>query len=133
MTSLSINQCILLVVPSPRKHPLPPIATSVGSRLAAIRKSNGLTQTQVAERIGIQQYLVSSYETGRLHLSDEMLIRFAMALETSADAILGLDDAVIEGPSLKLVKRIKKIEQLPPAKQKALLQTIDGFLKGAGF
>lgn len=36
-------------------------------------------------------------------------------------------------PSLKLIKRLKKIEQLPTTKQKALLQTIDSLFKGAGF
>ena len=87
---------------------------------------------QVALQIGIPQNSVSDYETGRLHLSDDMIIRFAKVLGTSADAILGLDGSEVETPSLKLVKRLKKIEQLPTPKQKALLQTIDGFLKGEG-
>jgi hypothetical protein len=33
---------------------------------------------------------------------------------------------------LRLVRRIQKIERLPTLKQKALLQTIDGFLRGEG-
>lgn len=122
-------------MPKPRKHPLPSLDTPsepVGLRLAKIRKAKGLTQIVVAERIGIPQYLISDYETGRLHLSDDILIRFALALGTSADAILGLSGSEIETPSLKLVKRLKKIEALPAPKQKALLQTIDGFLKGEG-
>ncbi|NNM55100.1 MAG: helix-turn-helix transcriptional regulator [Spirochaetales bacterium] len=77
-----------------------------------------MTQAQIAQLIGIEQYLVSSYVTGRLHLSDDMLIRFAKALGASSDSILGLDGS--------------EIEQLPLPKQKVLLQTIDGFLKGEG-
>jgi transcriptional regulator with XRE-family HTH domain len=123
------------LMPRPRRQPLPTLdipAEPIGTRLANIRKSKGLTQVEVGNRIGIDQYLVSDYETGRLHLSDDMLIRFATALGTSADTILGLDGSQVESPSLKLVKRLKKIEELPSAQQKALLQTIDGFLKGAG-
>jgi transcriptional regulator with XRE-family HTH domain len=124
-------------MPRLRKQPLPEILSSeapIGNRLAKIRKAKGLTQKQVAEIIGINQYLVSDYETGRLHLSDDMLIRFVHVLNTSADTILGLDSADLNVSlhSLRLVKRLKKIEQLPTAKQKALLQTIDGFLKGEG-
>ena len=122
-------------MPRPLKNPLPVLAIpsqSIGVRLASIRKSSGMTQAQIAQQIGIEQYLVSSYETGRLHLSDDMLIRFAKALGTSSDSILGLDGSEIEQLSLKLVRRLKKIEQLPLAKQKVLLQTIDGFLKGEG-
>jgi len=122
-------------MPRPRRQPLPTldtVAEPVSVRLAKIRKAEGMTQVQVAEHIGISQYLVSDYETGRLHLSDEMLIRFAKVLGTSADAILGLDGSGVDGDSLKLIKRLKQIERLPLAKQKALLQTIDGFLKGAG-
>lgn len=122
-------------MPRPRKNPLPILDGSkepVGYRLASIRKAKGLTQVQVAERIGIPQYLVSDYETGRLHLSDDMIIRFAKSLGASSDMILGLDGHSLEAPSLRLIKRFKKIELLPVAKQKALLQTIDGFLKGEG-
>jgi hypothetical protein len=32
--------------------------------------------------------------------------------------------------SLKLLRRAKKIETLPPSQQKTLLKTIDTFLKG---
>jgi len=34
-------------------------------------------------------------------------------------------------PNLKLQRRMKKIEGLPSSQQRALLQTIDTFLKGA--
>ena len=94
--------------------------------------AKSLPQVAIAYRIGIPQYLISDCATGRLHLSDDILISFALALGTSADAILGLSGLEIGTPILKLVKRLKKIEALPAPKQKALLQTIDGFLKGEG-
>ncbi|OFZ18886.1 MAG: hypothetical protein A2X94_03175 [Bdellovibrionales bacterium GWB1_55_8] len=67
-----------------------------------------------------------------------MVARFAVALGVSADELLGLKSsrsaAVVHtssGLSLKIVRRLAKIEQLPAAKQKALLQTLDLFLEGA--
>ena len=120
-------------MPRPRKKQLPKIQAgkeSIGKRLSKIRKARGLTQTQIAQNIGIEQYLVSDYETGRLHLSDDMIIRFAKALKTSADTILGIDknDRINSVQSLRLVRRLKRIEQLPPSKQKTILQSIDMML-----
>ena len=122
-------------MPRPFKQALPILELTtdpIGKRISQLRKSQGLTQTELAQNIGISQYLVSSYETGRLHLSDDMIIRLAKALSTSSDNILGIDGSEVDTPSLRLVKRLKKIEMLPSQKQKALLQTIDGFLKGEG-
>jgi len=113
--------------------PLEPVHQQIGARIAALRKKRRLTQKQLAEAIGISQYLVSNYETGRLHLSDEMIIRFAKALHSSADIILGIKDDQTRSnePSLRLQKRLAQIEQLSPADQRALLRNIDMFLKAA--
>lgn len=116
----------------PRKFrvPLPPLqehSESVGERIARLRKAQGFTQAQLAQSIGISHSLVSDYECGRLRLNDEMVVRVALALKASADEILGLssDHLADNQPSLRLMRRIKKIEQLPAAEQKALLRTID--------
>jgi hypothetical protein len=46
---------------------------------------------------------------------------------------LGLKGKPASGskPSLNTLRRLKKIEELPSPKQKALFKTIDNFLKGA--
>jgi transcriptional regulator with XRE-family HTH domain len=123
-------------MPRSVKKELPPLAKEhhdIGARLATIRKKRRLTQTELADMIGISQYLVSNYETGRLHLSDEMLIRFAKALKASTDLILGLKDEDKAEPatSLRLQKRLSEIEKLPAADQRALLRNIDMFLRAA--
>lgn len=38
---------------------------------------------------------------------------------------------MVSKPNLKIQKRMKKIDELPESQQKALLRTIDTFLKGA--
>jgi transcriptional regulator with XRE-family HTH domain len=59
---------------------------TVGQRLAGLRKERGLTQVELAKRIGIIQ--VSSYERNELGLTAEMTVRFALALQVSTDEIL---------------------------------------------
>ncbi len=80
------------------------------------------------------QTLITDYEREKLRLHAEMVIRFAQALEVSTDELLGLSSKGKNGDkvSLRLLRRTKKIEELPSAQQKTLLKTIDTFLKGAG-
>jgi len=63
-----------------------------------------------------------------------MTARFALALQVSADELLGLKHCKNgtrgNTASLKILRRVKRIETLPSAKQKILLQNIDMFLKG---
>lgn len=108
---------------------------SFGQRLARLRKERGYTQVELAAKTGLTQALVTDYERGRLRMHAEMVVRFAQCLDVSTDELLGVTEAAKKGGStlsLKLIRRLQKIEQIPNSKQKALLQTIDGFLKGAG-
>jgi len=107
---------------------------SIGQRLSDLRKERGYTQVELAEKIGILQNLVSAYERDQLRLNSEMVVRFAMALEVSADQLLGLKPPVNGRgkPSLKILRRLKRVEALPLTQQKTLFKTIDTFLKAAG-
>jgi transcriptional regulator with XRE-family HTH domain len=122
-------------MPQPRKQSLPPLVVqieAIASRIVALRKLRGYSQKKLAEKIGISQPLLASYESGRLHLNDEMIIRFTLALNISADELLGLSaNSKVESSTLRIMKRVKKIEQLPPLKQKAILQTLDMALQSS--
>lgn len=70
---------------------LPPIdigGETIGERVARIRKERGFTQSELAEKIGIIQTIVSAIENDTLKLSAEMAVRFAVALEVSTDDVL---------------------------------------------
>jgi len=78
------------------KPDLPPLDfknnTPIGKRIAKIRKGLGLTQEELGKKIGIKRFMVSDYELGRVRLHDEMVARFAIALNVSADYLVGLKD-----------------------------------------
>ena len=79
----------------PKKPDLPPLnicKQPIGHRIAMIRKEKGLTQQNLADKIGISRSLLSNYEVARNRLYDEMLIRFAIALDVSLDYLVGLKD-----------------------------------------
>jgi transcriptional regulator with XRE-family HTH domain len=106
---------------------------TLGQRIARLRKEKGYTQVELAEKMGIIQVLISDYERNKLRPHPEVIVRFAMALDVTTDEILGLagQERKTENPKLKIVRRMQKIEDLPASQQKALLKTIDTFLKGA--
>ena len=105
---------------------------TLGERLARLRKERGLTQKQVAEQTGLVQELVSNYELDKLRLNAEMIVRLAEVLSVTTDELLrGKKKSTASSrrqPSLKLLRRMEQIENLPPYRQRALLTTIDGFL-----
>jgi DNA-binding XRE family transcriptional regulator len=70
------------------------MATIVGHRLAEVRKARGLTQLQVAERMGITKGRVSQIEQGRIS-GQEVLARFAEALGGRLHQAIYFDDGDI--------------------------------------
>ncbi len=85
---------------------------SVGQRIALFRKSSGLTQSQLASKIGLKQNLVSDYERSKIRPHPEMLARFSLALNVTADQLLGLDSTI---PSNSLIKEKNLIRKLHKA------------------
>jgi len=101
-----------------------------GRRLAAIRKENALTQKQLAEKIGVSWRLISDYERGKARLNDVIIYRIALALNLSADDILGINNKNHRHePSLRIMKRLHNIEKLDSLKQKKILSTLDDLIK----
>ena len=118
------------------KLKLPPIdlgKETLGQRIARLRKEKGKTQVELAKKMGLTQGLISDYELDKLRPYHEMIARFAVALDVSTDELLGLKRSkkTDSQPSLKIQRRMKKIEGLPVAQQKILLKNIDMFLKGS--
>jgi transcriptional regulator with XRE-family HTH domain len=103
-----------------------------GLRLQEIRKRRGLSQVEVAEKLGIHQSLISQYERGYLRLHGALLVRLAQVLKTTPDAILAVKEFAPDGESgtldRRFVRRLQRLDKLSAHQKKILLGTIDAFL-----
>lgn len=116
-----------------KKQPTPikPGISSIGERLAKLRKLRGYSQEVLAETMGISRKQITDYETDRVHMNDEMIIRFALALRISADNLLGLNEIELpaDTPSIRFTRRLKDLEKLPESKKRAVIKILDEFIK----
>jgi transcriptional regulator with XRE-family HTH domain len=114
------------------KPPLDYDGETIGQRLARQRKQRGYTQVELAEKMGSRQVLISAYETDRIALSAEMAVRLAVTLEVSTDELLHpkIRKKSTAQPSLKVMRRMEQIEQLPENKQSFILTALDSLLRG---
>ena len=62
-----------------------------GKRLKDLRKQYGLTQKQLAERIGVTKSVVSFYELRERTPSPEVLIKLSYIFHVSTDYLLGIE------------------------------------------
>ena len=62
---------------------------AVGARIKARRKQMGLTQAEVAQKLGIASQSVTNYESGKTDPSIRNLISLAAVLGVSTDYLLG--------------------------------------------
>lgn len=62
------------------------------NKLKELRKQSGLTQKQLADKIGVTTQTVSYYENQYRIPSPEMLIKLAQIFNVSADYLLGINN-----------------------------------------
>ena len=102
---------------------------ALGSRLAQIRKERGFTQSELAQRVGAPQPVISDYERGMLRVNPTMLAKLSEVLQVSADELLGRAPAAKQPPlNRRFFRRLQAVDKLPKRDQDALLRTIDAFL-----
>lgn len=82
-------------------------AQTTGSRIAACRKMNNLTQKQLAERLHVSAAAVSKWERG-LNFPDLSLMEpLAEALETTAAHLLALEGV----PTEQVIRQVVQVSQ----------------------
>ena len=60
----------------------------IGQRIAELRKEQGMTQTQLAERCGLQQAHIARIEAGRYSVGLDTLAQIADAMGMKIDFII---------------------------------------------
>lgn len=105
---------------------------SFGQRLVQIRKSKGLTQVELGERIGVSQRIIHHYENKAEYPPTQKLIELAQALDMSIDELLGLkdnsNDEAYQDIKPRLAKKLRQASGLPSHDLKALSTFIDALI-----
>lgn len=84
----------------------------LGERLKELRKQQGLTQVQVAERLGLSKAIISSYEVASRHPSYGVLIKMAALYGVTTDYLLGLDNRRLIDVSWLTPNQLAAVEAL---------------------
>ena len=88
--------------------------------LKKIRQEKSLSQQKLADLVGVKQYVIASWETGRSEPSIKDLINLKNTLDVSFDYLLGLSNS-----QSKLYDLDKKIMELDDEKQDKLIDSLN--------
>jgi transcriptional regulator with XRE-family HTH domain len=106
---------------------------TLGARVAEFRKGLALTQTDLAQALGITQPMVASYEIGRRRIPASLIVPLAKKLHVSVPVLLGEEEENGKrGPVPKLQKQIDAVAGLPKSKQEFVSQFLETVLSQAG-
>jgi transcriptional regulator with XRE-family HTH domain len=94
-------------------------------RLREQRRGRGLTQAQLADRVGVSRSAIAQWETGRTGQLGSNLSRVAAALETGVEYLMFGDDKrapsqALQGDELALLRLYRECE---PEDRQILLRT----------
>lgn len=115
------------------------LAITVGAAARAARVRLGLTQADVAERVGIAMEVYSRMERGKVLPSVTTLRRLCQVLRIGADTLLGLEVVMLEPPQEegaatppedppRLRRLVRALRALDAVQLKAVAQVVHGAL-----
>lgn len=102
-----------------------------GARLTALRQARGLTQDALGTAVGISNRMIAYYERDGAQPPGAILVELARALKVSTDTLLGVTPIADKtSPKVaRLLNRLRRISELPPADQRAVLKLVDAMLE----
>lgn len=109
-------------------------AKGFGKRLSEIRRSRGMTQTELGKAAGVSKRVIVYYEQDDSQPPGAMLVDLARALDITTDELLGMTPLKTKTSpkTARLVKRLQRIERLPADDQRAVLKFLEALLESKG-
>ena len=102
-----------------------------GQRLAAVRRSKGLSQRELAKRLNVTREMIDYYERRAPNPALDFIGRAAAALEVSVAELLGSRPHTIRakpGPISQLERRMEQVKLLPRKKQQLIIEFLDAII-----
>lgn len=107
---------------------------TLGEKIADIRRTRGLTQKDLAGKIGVSQKVISRYECGTLRINNNILKQIAIVLSVSTDFLLGIDKKENNLPikiSIRMARRLEKLSKLSKSTQNVITKNMDLAIQAA--
>jgi transcriptional regulator with XRE-family HTH domain len=119
------NEGVVIGRPPTKEAPL------FGQRLAAVRRSKGLSQRELAKRLNVTREMIDYYERQAPNPALDFIERAAAALEVSVAELLGSQPHTMRakpGPVSQLERRMEQVKVLPRKKQQLVIEFLDAII-----
>ncbi len=103
---------------------------TLGERLALARHEVGLTQEQLAEKLGVTQRVITYWEREPVALRSEQLAALADALGVTADFLLGRESKKgrANGPAGRARRVFETVSHLPRHQQQKIIDVVEALV-----
>jgi transcriptional regulator with XRE-family HTH domain len=104
--------------------------TDFGRRMADARERAGITQQQLAEKLGTSQRAVAHWERDPVALRPDQIAAVADTLNVTTDELLGRStkDRTPKGPPGKLRLAFEKAHKLPRHEQNQIVKFVEAYV-----
>lgn len=104
--------------------------SALGERVAAARQAAGLSQAQLAEKLGVSQQMVGYLELAPVAIRPELLAQLSETLAVPVDQLLGIERkaARAPGPVGKARLVFDRVNALPRDRQQKILGAVEDML-----
>jgi transcriptional regulator with XRE-family HTH domain len=106
--------------------PKTPISNGFPARIAELRKDKGLTQQQLAERVGVHVQQLKRYEAGISQPTLDVIRNMAIAFGVPSDQLLFDKDE--RGPDADLKLQFEAVSRFDPESKKVVQQVLDSMI-----
>ena len=113
----------------PAKHPRPPF----GARVHALREAAGLSQAQLAAKLGLAQRSYSQWERRPVALRHDQLEALAGALGVTMAELVGAPGTKQRGsgPTGRAKRTFEVVSKLPRSQQQKILDVVEALVKAS--
>lgn len=103
--------------------------TSFGKKIAALRKEQKMSQTDLAKQLNTSVSVISRYERDEMTPSIDVAKKLAAILKTTVGYLLGETDQenLLKDPDM--LKRLNDIEKMEPKEKDHVLFTLDALIQ----
>lgn len=110
------------------------IRPKIGAHLATLRVNAGLSQEDLANRIGVLQQTIAFWEQTDKPPRSEILVALASALDVSIETLLTENGVPVvtkkkSGPNGKTRKIFEEVSVLPRRQQEKVVEFVSAFVK----